>query len=99
MTLRRLSCAFELTDTIKDDIQRSFGHHTRVKLFERAGGSVSRIGKCLLARGFAFGIEFLEAGPGEVNLSTHLDQIRTGMPGVRACFAPQPPWNTADRLQ
>src|SRR5437899_11178851 len=99
MTLQRLSCAFELADPIKDDIQRSFGDDTRVKLLERSGCRVSRIGKCLLARGFAFGIEFLETGFGEINLAPHFHQIRTSMPVVPAGLAPQPPWDTADRLQ
>src|SRR6266567_866718 len=99
MTLQRLSCALELSDTIKNNIQRSFGDDSRVKLFERAGGRVSRIGKWFLARGFAFGIEFLETGFGEINLAPHLHQVRTGLPGVPAGLAPQPPGDTADRLQ
>src|SRR5438445_2722193 len=98
MTLRSMSCAFELPDPIKDDIQRSFGHHTRIKLFERAGCRVSRIGKWFLARGFAFGIEFLEAGFGEINLAPHFYQVRTSMI-IPRCLAPQPSWNTADRFQ
>src|SRR6266566_5208029 len=69
MTLGSMSCAFELPDPIKDNIQRSFGDDSRVKLFERAGGRVSRISKWFHARGFAFGIEFLEAGFGEINLA------------------------------
>src|SRR5256885_940262 len=98
MTLRSMRCAFELPDPIKDDIQRSFGDDPVVKLLERAGGRVSRIGKCLLARGFTLGIEFLEAGFGEINLSPRFHQIRTGM-GVPVYLSPQSRWDTADRLQ
>src|SRR6266704_4865983 len=99
MTLRSMSCAFELPDPVKNDIQWSFGDHPRVKLLERTRCRVSRIGKWLLARGFAFGIEFLETGFGEINLAPHPHQVRTGLPGVPAGLAPQPPGDTADRLQ
>src|SRR5213082_2075106 len=98
MALRGMRCPFELPDPIKDDIQWSFGNDTRVKLLERTGGRVSRIGKGLLAGGFAFGIEFLEPGFGEINLAPHFHQIRTGM-GVPTCVAPQSRWDTADRFQ
>src|SRR5690349_21512310 len=83
-----------LSESVKNYVERSLRHDSRVQLFQRASRGVARIRKRLLACCFAFGVQFGKAGFREINLTPRFKQ---GWQSVRC--AVQFRWNASDSLQ
>ena len=94
MALRQLRSVFDVAEAVENDIQWPFGDDACIQLLERAGRGIARIGKGLLARGFAFRIKFLKTCPGEIDLTAHLQNVGRGTFG-----ASQLRWNAANRSE
>src|SRR5512138_3224855 len=77
LRLWRACHSADLAKAVEDDVQRPLRHDSRIKLLERSGGRVARIGKGLLAGRPTLLVEFLETRPAEVNLATHFEQGRS----------------------
>ena len=69
---------------VKPTIELTFGGLRRILHFERAGGSVARIGKRRLARSLTLLVQFVEHGTRHQHLATDFEQI-----GVIAGWQPQ----------
>ena len=58
------------------------GNDPRIKLFQGARRSIARIGESLFPGGFAFLVEFVESGLGQINLAADLEDRWQAVDGV-----------------
>ena len=79
LALRAAFHAAQLARPVEHDGQRPLRHETRIKLLERAGGGVARVGEKRLTRRLALAIEFLERGDGIIDLAAHLENRGVGL--------------------
>ena len=75
LRIRQIS-ALVVADGIGEYVKRTPRRHRRVYLSERSGGGVARVDVCGQPLSLTRGVEFLELGLWEIDLSAHLQHVR-----------------------